>query len=117
MDSIVVASDSTARQNPNIELAYIIYQAEQCQKRGESIEVMKNRILEEIKKDSMSVLYAQVCESFKWAKDAGLFSDMEAANATILNELDQKLKDATENAGDTEVSISFASLVLYSEDT
>lgn len=103
----MVASDDQAKQNPNVELANTIYRAEQSQKRGEDIEIMKCAILDDIRKDNMNLLYVQVCERLKWVKDEGLFSEMEAVNAKKLLELEDKIKDAAENSGDTEVSIIF----------
>jgi hypothetical protein len=103
MDSALVASDENVRQNPNIELANKIYRAEQKMKKGHNFEELKCSILEEIKNDNMVNLYVQLCDSFKWGKDDSIVATMEATNSQKLLELENSIKDATENAGDTEV--------------
>lgn len=105
MENLFVATEENVRQNPNIELANKIYRAEQRIKNGSNIHELKKSILEDIKNDDMANLYVHVCDNFKWDKDESHLAAMEATNSEKLLELENSIKDASENAGDTEVRI------------
>ena len=51
----------------------------------------------------MAPLYEEVCADLKWPVDKALLAKMKEANEKKLKELDETLKDAEENLGETEV--------------
>jgi len=54
----------------------------------------KGKLLGHIEKLSMAPFYKLVCEQLGWPVDAAKLSAMEAANATELQALDDKIKNA-----------------------
>ena len=104
MADLMVALDENTRQIPNVELANKIYVAEQRSKKQSSADDLLQAILEEIKGDEMADLYVEVVEKFGISKDDELLSAMVAKNKVVAEELETKIADAAQNAGDTEVS-------------
>ena len=102
-DSLMIASDESAKQNPNLELAHKIFLIENKLKKNESIDELKEAVLLEINADSMASLYTELCEKFGWHADEVQLNAMTSANKISMVEIDRKFTDATENAGDTEV--------------
>ena len=105
----MIASDENAKQNPNLDLAHRIFLIENSLKRNENIEQLKASVLADVVTDSMAKLYVELNEKHGWQNDEALFNGMISANKASIIELDQKIVDATENAGDTEVR----PLILY----
>lgn len=105
----MIASDENAKQNPNLDLAHRIFLIENSLKRNENIEQLKASVLADVVTDSMAKLYVELNEKHGWQNDEALFNGMISANKASIIELDQKIVDATENAGDTEVQ----PLILY----
>lgn len=104
-DSLMIASDENAKQNPNLDLAHRIFLIENNLKRNENIEQLRASVLADIVADSMAKLYTELNEKYGWQNDEALVNDMISANKASIIELDQKIVDATENAGDTEVRL------------
>ena len=101
----MIASDESAKQNPNLELSHKVFLIENKLKKNEPIDDLKTAVLEEIKADSMASFYTELCEKFGWHADEVLLNEMTSANKVSIVELDRKFVDATENAGDTEVML------------
>ena len=102
-DSLMVASDESLKQNPNLELAHQVFLLENNMKRSENTDDLKKIIIDEIVIESMAPLYTELCEKFGWHVDEAVLNQMVAANKASIVEFDRKIVDATENAGDTEV--------------
>lgn len=51
----------------------------------------------------MAPLYEQVCAELGWTVDKAKFDAMTEVNEKTLKELEDKIKDAEENLGETEV--------------
>lgn len=51
----------------------------------------------------LAPLYQHICTELGWEVDAAQLEGMKARNAQKLQELDEKIKDAEENLGETEV--------------
>jgi len=64
---------------------------------------VETEIMEKIKQKSMTPLYNQLCNKFNWYIDEALIKKMTEENETKEKELDEKLNDAEENLGITEV--------------
>jgi hypothetical protein len=102
-DSLMIASDENAKQNPNLELSNMIFLIENKIKRNESIDEMRKKLIDQIIEDSMASYYSQVCEKFSWSIDEDALKTMKDKNVLSMIDLEKKIVEATENAGDTEV--------------
>ena len=77
--------------------------------------------------DSFILFYRSVCKELKWKEDSKLWSEMTAENETELKVLEEKIKDAEENLGESEhreallakaeyltkIGIDFKSLIVF----
>jgi 26S proteasome regulatory subunit N7 len=66
-------------------------------------QALKAELMDAIKKDAMAPFYRYVCESLGWPKDEALLKEMEEKNTEELNKIADKIADAKENLGDSEV--------------
>mmetsp|Transcript_223 Transcript_223/g.728 ORF Transcript_223/g.728 Transcript_223/m.728 type:complete len:398 (-) Transcript_223:98-1291(-) len=64
---------------------------------------LKVEILSEITKNEQSHLYKFICTELGWEQDATLLQSMLDSNAKHLAEVEEKIKDAEENLGESEV--------------
>lgn len=104
-DSLMIASDENAKQNPNLELSHKVFLLESKLKNNENVDHLKEKILEEVLADSMASFYGELCEKFGWHADEEVLTQMTTANTASVTEFERKIVDATENAGDTEVNL------------
>lgn len=51
----------------------------------------------------MLPFYLSLVDQFKWNVDQSLVDKLQAANAETIKTLDEKIKDAEENLGETEI--------------
>lgn len=100
----MIASDENAKQNPNLELAHKVFLIENKLKRSENTDELKGLVLEDVLADSMAAYYTELCEKFGWKVDEVILNKMISDNKSSVVELDRKILDATENAGDSEVT-------------
>ncbi|KAG0230056.1 26S proteasome non-ATPase regulatory subunit 6 [Actinomortierella wolfii] len=61
-------------------------------------------IMKKIKEDNMAPFYQLICEEQGWSVDKALLKQLETANEETLKKLEERLKDAEENLGETEIS-------------
>jgi 26S proteasome regulatory subunit N7 len=61
----------------------------------------------------MAPFYAQVAEQLKWDVDQALLEKMKEENTTKLKQLDDAIKDATENLGESEVRDALLAKAVY----
>jgi len=66
-------------------------------------EEVKKQLLDVIKKDNMVPFYLSLCEDLKLPQDKALVEEMNKINEEKLKQLDDTLKDAVENLGESEV--------------
>eukprot|EP00897_Mesotaenium_endlicherianum_P004689 jgi/Mesen1/4248/ME000022S03532 len=64
---------------------------------------LKDEVLEAIKKDDLVLLYQSLCEELSWTADQQLLEKMKNKIAEELTKLDDRIKDAEENLGESEV--------------
>jgi len=67
------------------------------------VEAAKQKLLEHIKTRKMAPFYKSLCERLEWPVDQALLTSMETANAAELASLQEKLKDAVDNLGESEI--------------
>ena len=103
MADLLIASDENEKQIPNVELANRIYVVEQKRKQKLDTGDLLKSILEDIKSDEMADVYVQIIDKFDLTKDEELVATMMASNKTVIEEIETKIADAIQNAGDTEV--------------
>jgi hypothetical protein len=102
----MIASDENAKQNPNLELAHKVFLIENKLKRSENTDELKGLVLEDVLADSMAAYYTELCEKFGWKVDEVILNKMISDNKSSVVEVDRKILDATENAGDSEVTLT-----------
>ena len=64
---------------------------------------MKEKILTEIKTHKMAPLYQLYAKDLNWTVDKSLLDSMKEENAKTLKELEEAIKDAEENLGESEL--------------
>lgn len=77
---------------------------------------LQKDIIEQIFSHDMASLYEEICEEMKWHIDTNALERMRKANEARLEELDAKIKDAEENAGEMEVRDAMAAKAYYLAD-
>lgn len=88
---------------PNQELAQYKFLLQQNFVPDAEKEEIKTKLLAAIKAENMQPLYSILCSELGWPEDAGLVSTAKAANEEKLKALDEKIKDAQANLGESEV--------------
>jgi 26S proteasome regulatory subunit N7 len=66
-------------------------------------EEIKKTLLEEVRKNNMVQFYKELCEQFKWPVDTTFVEKANTENAETLKKLEEKIADAIQNLGETEV--------------
>ncbi|KAK3739537.1 hypothetical protein QZH41_016212 [Actinostola sp. cb2023] len=87
--------------NPNLNIAqwkFVISNPD-----GINKEQAKKNIMDVVKEKDMAPLYEELCHELKWPVDQALLEKMKKANEEKVKELEEKLKFAEENLGETEV--------------
>eukprot|EP00002_Diphylleia_rotans_P032002 TRINITY_DN6679_c0_g1_i1.p1 TRINITY_DN6679_c0_g1~~TRINITY_DN6679_c0_g1_i1.p1 ORF type:complete len:384 (-),score=85.69 TRINITY_DN6679_c0_g1_i1:198-1349(-) len=94
---------------PNLELAEWHFELSH----GSTAVGLKSRILEEITSKNMAPYYVSFCHDLKIPVDEELLGKMKAANEAELKKLDEKIKDAEENLGESEVREAYLARASY----
>lgn len=77
---------------------------------------LKTEILELIFQHDMAPVYEEICQEWRWDIDMDALERMRKANASRLEELEAKIRDAEENAGEMEVRDALAAKAYYLAD-
>ncbi|KAK9817917.1 hypothetical protein WJX72_004298 [[Myrmecia] bisecta] len=64
---------------------------------------LQQDILDAVFRDDAAPLYQQICSDLGWPVDTSKLEAMQKANAAALAEADERIKDAEENLGESEV--------------
>lgn len=88
-------------KNPNLELAQWKFLLGTDRYKNDSD--LKNKILSAIKLDNMAPFYEELCKELNWNCDESLLKQMKDVNSSELKKLDDSIKDAEDNLGETEV--------------
>jgi len=90
-------------KNPDLELAQLRFlltcSDEVCLDKKD----VKNKLLQAIQEHKMLPFYNVLREQFKWEEDKALVEKLTASNEEELKILDDKIKDAQENLGESEI--------------
>lgn len=88
-------------KNPNLEIA--AWRFTLTNPDGKSKEEAKRKLLEAMKEYDMAPFYEEICTELKWDVDNSLLATMHTNNEETVKKLDETLKDAEENLGETEI--------------
>jgi len=72
-----------------------------------ALQEAKGKLSAHVEKKSMASFYKLVCEQLGWPVDAAKLASMEGANAAELTALGDKIKNAEENEGESEIREAF----------
>jgi len=100
-----LAIDENVKQIPNMMLPQYIFQYDLKLKENdtEGLISLKKSIMGAIEEDNMDVFYQTVCTKFGWTVDDELLKKMREQNEKDMQKVEEKHRDAVENAGDMEV--------------
>jgi len=88
---------------PNLDVAQALFTLQASHTPVTDKNEAKLLLDKEITANNMAPFYKRVCESLKWPIDEIKLNAMEEDNKKKLLELDEKIKDAEENLGETEI--------------
>jgi len=88
---------------PNLDLAQALFALQADHSTVKEKDEAKALLDKEISEHKMAPFYKKVCESLKWPVDDNKLKAMEEDNKKTLQEFDDKIKDAEENLGETEI--------------
>lgn len=91
------------RRIPNLELAQALFVLQTPHTSPQKKDEAKQLLEKEITEHNMAPFYKRVCEDLKWPLDSIKLATMEERNKETLQELEDKIKDAEENLGETEI--------------
>ena len=86
---------------PNLDIAQALFTLQAEHTPAKDKDEAKSLLDKEITANNMAPFYKRVCENLKWPLDEAKLKAMEEENKKKLEELDEKIKDAEENLGDT----------------
>eukprot|EP01133_Synstelium_polycarpum_P008149 gene8149-9569_t len=95
--------EDEVRKLPDMNIACLRYTVSQCPNDNKA----KADLLAEIEKHKMLPLYRIMVEQCKWDEDHQFVETLKANNDKELSELEAKIKDATENFGESEIREAF----------
>jgi 26S proteasome regulatory subunit N7 len=98
---------------PNLELAALYFQAGCMSYTEEERAEAKRKLLAEVQEKNLTPLCEWLCSELKLEVDQSLVAKMRSANEAKLVELDDKIKDAEENLGETEVRDALVAKAEY----
>jgi len=76
-------------------------------------EAAKAALMEAVEEKDMAPFYSYLCETYSWTADAALATKLAAANAAKLATLEEVIKDADENLGETEIREAYLAKAEY----
>jgi len=99
---------------PNLELAQALFTVQSTHATKQAQDEAKALLDKEMSEHNMAPYYKRVCENLKVPVDENKLKNMEEENKTKLQELDEKIKDAEENLGETEIRDAYLERAEYS---
>ncbi|GAM18098.1 hypothetical protein SAMD00019534_012730, partial [Acytostelium subglobosum LB1] len=91
--------EEVTKKLPDMHVAQLMFLATQ----SPSNQAVKKELITEIEKYKMLPLYKKLAEQLKWPEDHKLVESLKADNDAELQGLDDKIKDAVENFGESEI--------------
>lgn len=88
---------------PDLGIAQLKFQLQSLNYKDEEKKRLEDDLKNVIKKDQMGKFYKQVCKDLKWSEDKALTKELEDANKAHLKKLEEEIKDAEVNLGESEL--------------
>ncbi|KAG5445262.1 26S proteasome non-ATPase regulatory subunit 6 [Clonorchis sinensis] len=98
---------------PDLRLAQWVFRGGLSKTTSADKEELQAKIMKVIREENMAPYYEVVCKELGLRMDPQLLKTMKAENEKQLKELDDKLKDAEENLGETEVRAAMTAKAHY----
>ncbi|XP_062522588.1 26S proteasome non-ATPase regulatory subunit 6-like [Corticium candelabrum] len=98
---------------PNLELATLSYCAGCSSYTDDERTAAKTKLLEEVKSKNLTPLYEWLCSELKMKVDKSVVEMMRKENERKVAELDEKIRDAKENLGETEIRDALVAKAEY----
>jgi len=95
--------EEAIESNPNLEHAQLRFQLTLSDELTPNKAEVKQKLLAAIEADKMLPYYLSLVDQFKWEADQGLVDKLKASNDETIKTLDDKVKDAEENLGESEI--------------
>lgn len=105
--------EQEATQDPKLLLAHKLFLLRSPDVEDIEKSSLKDEVLSFIKADDMAGLYESRAQELGWDIDQGFLDTMNAKNAEELKKLDEKITDAEENLGESEVREALLAKALY----
>eukprot|EP00878_Enallax_costatus_P019958 GHUV01021074.1.p1 GENE.GHUV01021074.1~~GHUV01021074.1.p1 ORF type:complete len:357 (+),score=103.98 GHUV01021074.1:261-1331(+) len=96
-------ADESEKQDFRLELAQQVFLYRSTDVPGVDKQQLQQQILQKVLEHGLAPYYEHICGELGWQIDQGKLSDMQSSNAKQLQELEDKIKDAEGNLGETEV--------------
>jgi len=95
--------DEQIEKNPNLELPQWRFLLSLPDELFPNKKEITEKLLKAIQADKMLPFYQVLSDQFKWEADVNLVETLKAANDEELKVIDDKIKDAEENLGESEI--------------
>jgi len=108
-----VAEGEGYKKIPNLDVAQALFTLQASHSSAKDKDEAKQLLDTEITTHNMAPFYKRVCENLKLPIDDAKLKAMEEENKKKLLELDEKIKDAEENLGETEIRDAYMDKAEY----
>ena len=88
---------------PDLGIAQLKFQLQHLSYKDEEKKRLEDDLKNTIKKDQMGKFYKQVCKDLKWKENKTFTKELEEINKAHLKKLEEEIKDAEENLGESEL--------------
>ena len=88
---------------PDLGIAQLKFQLQHLNYKDEEKKRLEDDLKNIIKKDQMGKFYKQVCKDLKWPENKSLSKELEETNKAHLKKLEEDIKDAEANLGESEL--------------
>ncbi|QDZ20107.1 regulatory subunit N7 of 26S proteasome [Chloropicon primus] len=110
---MTVTNENKDETNLLVRLARKLFVLRSAEASGESKEAAKKEVLDAVFAEGLSGHYKSICAEFGWTVDEGKRKELEDKTSKELEELEEKIKDAIENLGDSEVKDALTAKAEY----
>eukprot|EP00245_Coleochaete_scutata_P006944 TRINITY_DN217_c0_g1_i1.p1 TRINITY_DN217_c0_g1~~TRINITY_DN217_c0_g1_i1.p1 ORF type:complete len:387 (+),score=111.59 TRINITY_DN217_c0_g1_i1:127-1287(+) len=105
--------DEDTSQDSNLKLAQKLFLLRSPDVPDIEKQDLKDEILEAVGKDELALMYESFCEEFGWSLDQARLEKIKKKTAEEQQKLDERLADAEENLGESEVREALLAKALY----
>eukprot|EP01104_Vermistella_antarctica_P008904 TRINITY_DN226_c3_g2_i1.p1 TRINITY_DN226_c3_g2~~TRINITY_DN226_c3_g2_i1.p1 ORF type:complete len:391 (+),score=107.01 TRINITY_DN226_c3_g2_i1:261-1433(+) len=103
MPKVNPEEEAVVEKVPDLELEQLRYLLSLPSTVCTNQDEVKEKLLAVVKENEMAPYYKHACDLFGWPLDAKLHASMTESNTKRIKELDEKILDAEENLGESEI--------------